>query len=205
MRVLVACEESQVVAAAFRLVGAEAWSCDVVSPSGGHPEWHLQGDVLGELEGGWDALIGFPPCTHLCSSGARWWPEKQRDGRQQAALAFFRTLADAPIPYVALENPVGIVSSLWRPPDQIIQPWQFGHGEVKTTCLWLKGLPCLTPTEVAEGREQRAWKMPQGPERSRLRSKTYPGIAMAMAEQWAPFIRERRHPVVNGEHLALPW
>jgi site-specific DNA-cytosine methylase len=129
-------------------------------------------------------MVAFPPCTHLAVSGARWFAEKRADGRQQAALDFVRLLMDAPIPRIAIENPVSIISSHIRKPDQTIQPWQFGHGETKRTCLWLKGLPKLTPTDIVEGREQRIWKMPPSADRWKLRSQTYQGIADAMANQW---------------------
>ena len=184
MKVLVACEESQVVCKAFRAKGHEAFSCDVIECSGGHPEWHIRGDVLDVVCDGWDMMLAFPPCTHLAVSGARWFAEKRADGRQQAAINFFMRLAEADIPGVCIENPVGIMSTVWRRPDQIIQPWMFGHGETKATCLWLKGLPKLVPTNVVDGRERRIWKMAPSGERGVLRSKTYPGIALAMANQW---------------------
>lgn len=184
MRILVACEESQVVTQAFREKGHIAYSCDLAPCSGGHPEWHLQQDVALLLDQDWDMIIAFPPCTHLAASGARWFEAKRKDGRQRQAIDFFMLFANSICPKVAIENPIGIMSTLWRKPDQIIQPWQFGHGETKATCLWLKGLPPLVPTEVAEGREQRVWRMPPSPERSILRSKTYEGVAAAMADQW---------------------
>ena len=184
MRVLVACEESQAVTKEFRRLGHKAYSCDTEPCSGGHPEWHLQQDVAPLLREKWDMIIAFPPCTHLAVSGARWFEQKRKDGRQQAAIGFFMQLANAPCDRVAIENPVSIMSTVWRRPDQIIQPWQFGHGETKTTCLWLKNLPLLEPTNIVDGREQRIWKMPPSAERAKLRSKTYPGIARAMAEQW---------------------
>ncbi len=185
MRVLVACEESQAVTIELRKLGHEAYSCDIIPCSGGHPEWHLQQDVIPLLKEQWDMIIAFPPCTDLAVSGARWFDEKIKDGRQQKSIDFFMEFTKLDhIPKVAIENPIGIMSNLYRKPDQIIQPWQFGHGETKATCLWLKGLPLLKPTEIVSGREQRIWKMPPGPERSRLRSKTFPGIAKAMAEQW---------------------
>ena len=184
MRIIVACEESQAVTIELRKRGHEAYSCDILPCSGGHPEWHFQQDVFEVIGMGWDMLIGFPPCTHLAVSGARHFAAKRADGRQQEAIDFFMALAKAPIPRIALENPVGIMSSHFRKPDQIIQPWQFGHGETKATCLWLKNLPKLEPTDIVEGREQRIWKMPPGPDRAKLRSKTYPGIAKAIAEQW---------------------
>jgi len=184
MKVLVACEESQAVTKEFRKLGHEAYSCDIQPCSGGHPEWHIQGDVLPLLEEEWDMIIAFPPCTNLAVSGARWFEQKRKDGRQQQSVDFFMNIANANCKKIAIENPIGIMSTQWRKPDQIIQPWQFGHGETKATCLWLKGLPMLEPTEIVEGREQRVWKMAPGPERSKLRSKTFPGIAKAMAEQW---------------------
>jgi len=183
MKILCACEESQAVTIELRELGYAAYSCDTEQQSGGHPQWHIQDDVLRHLEG-WDMIIAFPPCTHLASSGARWFAQKRADGRQQAAIDFFMQLVNAPCPRIAIENPVGIMSSQYRKPDQIIQPWMFGHGETKATCLWLKGLPKLEPTNIVEGREQRIWKMAPGPERAKMRSKTFAGIAQAMAEQW---------------------
>ena len=138
MRVLVACEESQVVAKAFRDKGHEAYSCDVQPCSGGFPEIHLQGDVSLYLQEDWDIIIAFPPCTHLCVSGARWWKEKRKDGRQQQGIDFFMKFVNCLCPRIAIENPIGLMSTYYRKPDQIIQPWQFGHGETKATCLWLK-------------------------------------------------------------------
>jgi len=183
MKILVACEESQVVTIAFRNAGHEAYSCDVLPPSGGYPEWHIQNDVLRVLHDSWDMVIAFPPCTHLSASGARWWKEKQKDGRQGKALAFFMHFVNC-APLWAIENPIGLMSTVYMKPDQIIQPWQFGHGETKATCLWLGGLPLLKPTNIVTGREQRIWKMPDSLKRAKLRSKTYPGIAQAMAAQW---------------------
>jgi hypothetical protein len=185
MKILVACEESQVVTQAFREKGHEAFSCDLLPTSGTHPEWHIKGDVFKWLYNGWEMIIAFPPCTDLAVSGARWFAEKRADGRQQSAIDFFMLFANhSRCPRIAIENPIGIMSRVWRKPDQIIQPWQFGHGEVKATCLWLKGLPLLQPTNIVEGREARVWKMGPSPERSKMRSKTYTGIAEAMAEQW---------------------
>lgn len=181
MKVLIACEESQAVCIAFRKRGHEAYSCDLQDCSGGHPEWHIKGDCLEVLKGNWDLKIGFPPCDHLAVSGARWFKEKQTDGRQQAGIRFFFEMVKL---CDAVENPIGIMSTLYRKPDQIIQPWMFGHGETKSTCLWLKNLPKLKPTNIVEGREQRIWKMPPSANRNKLRSKTFPGIADAMAEQW---------------------
>ena len=184
MRILVACEESQAVTKRLRLLGHEAYSCDILECSGGHPEWHIKDDVIPHLKQPWDMVIAFPPCTHLASSGARWFKEKRKDGRQQAAINFFMACVNANAPRIAVENPVGIMSSVFCKPSQIIQPWQFGHGETKATCLWLQGLPVLRQTNIVEGREQRIWKMPNTPDRAKLRSKTFPGIADAMARQW---------------------
>lgn len=184
MRILIACEESQTVTKAFRAKGHEAYSCDVQSCSGGHPEWHYKADITVPLWSKWDIIIAFPPCTHLASSGARWFKQKVADGRQQEGINLFMLFTGLNCPKIAIENPVGIMSTRYRKPDQIIQPWQFGHGETKATCLWLKGLPRLLPTDIVEGREQIIWKMAPSPERSKLRSKTYQGIANAMSEQW---------------------
>ena len=190
MKILVACEESQAVTIEMRRLGHEAYSCDIEPCSGGHPEWHLQVDALELLKMKWDMILAFPPCTHLAVSGARYFEQKRKDGRQQAAIDFFMRFANADCPKIAIENPVGIMSSVWRKPDQIIQPWQFGHGETKKTCLWLKGIPLLVPTNIVDGREQRIWKMPPSEDRAKNRAKTFPGIASAMAEQWAGDIRE---------------
>lgn len=185
MKVLIACEESQSVCKAFRLSGFQAWSCDIIPCSGGHPEWHIQDDVRNVLQYEWDMIIAFPPCTDLAVSGARWFKEKRADGRQQASIEFFMLFANHSCKRKAIENPVGIMSSIYRKPDQIIQPWQYGHGETKATCLWLTGLPLLIPTDIVVGREQRVWKLPPSEDRAKLRSKTYSGIAQAMADQWA--------------------
>jgi len=184
MKILVACEESQVVTIELRKLGHEAYSCDILPCSGGFPEWHLQQDVLPLLNENWDLIIAFPPCTHLAVSGSAWFEQKRQDGRQQQAIDFFLKIANSKCKKIAIENPVGIMSTLYRKPDQIIQPWQFGHGETKATCLWIKGLPLLKPSEIVSGRDQRIWRMAPGPDRSKLRSKTYPGIAKAMAAQW---------------------
>jgi len=185
MRILVACEYSAIVRDAFRARGHYAWSCDLL-PTEGDPEWHIEGSVLPEMAHGeyWDLMIAHPPCTHLAVSGARHFPAKRADGRQQEALAFVQKLMDAPINRICVENPISIISSQIRKPDQIVQPWQFGHGETKATCLWLKGLPRLVPTNIVEGRSDRIHKMPPGPNRWKERSRTYQGIADAMAEQW---------------------
>ncbi len=191
MRVLVACEFSGIVRDAFIDAGHDAWSCDLLPSE--RPGPHIQDDAIeaayGYTPGGpWDLMIAHPPCTFLAVSGARWMA-----GRPQAvadALAFVRLLLDAPVPRIALENPVSIISSRIRKPDQIIQPWQYGHGETKATCLWLKGLPKLTPTNIVEGREARVHRMPPGPDRWKERSRTLQGIADAMAEQWGRLAQE---------------
>jgi site-specific DNA-cytosine methylase len=181
-RVLVACEYSGAVRDAFAKLGWDAWSCDLLPTD--KPGQHYQGDVRDILSEGWDIMVAHPPCTHLAVSGARWFPAKRASGEQQAALDFVRLLLDAPIPHIALENPVSIISSEIRKPDQVIQPWQFGHGETKATCIWLKNLPRLTPTNIVEGREQRIWKLPPSADRWKERSRTFSGIAEAMANQW---------------------
>ena len=201
MNVLVACEESQRVCIAFRERGHNAFSCDIEPCSGGHPEWHIMQDVIPLLDGRcsfktmdgiehsingkWDLIVSFPPCTHLAVSGARYFEQKRKDGRQQHGVDFFMKFVNADCEKIAIENPIGIMSTHYRKPDQIVQPWMFGHGETKATCLWLKNLPKLEPTNIVDGREQRIWKMPPGPKRAKERSKTYEGIAKAMAAQWS--------------------
>ena len=196
MRTLVACEFSGIVRDAFLKRGHDAWSCDLLPTE--YPGPHIQGDVLDVLRDGWDLMIAHPPCTHLAVSGARYFAEKRADGRQQAALNFVRKLLDAPIERIALENPVSIISTAIRKPDQIIHPWQFGHPEVKATCLWLKGLSPLKPTNVVAGRSARVHHEPPGPGRWKNRSRTFPGIATAMAEQWgrtpAPAVTASANP-----------
>src|SRR3990167_4565284 len=184
LKILVACEESQRVCIAFRKLGHEAYSCDVLPCSGGHPEWHLLQNVTLLLKKKWDLIIAFPPCTDLCVSGAKHFERKRKDGSQQKSIDFFMLFANADCEHIVIENPIGIMSSLWRKPDQIIQPWMFGHGETKATCLWLKGLPKLKPTNIVPGREARVHKMPPSKDRWKERSRTYSGIAKAMAEQW---------------------
>jgi len=184
MKVLIGCEFSQVVTKAFRFKGHDAWSCDLLPTEGENPEWHIQDDVLDQLDAGWDMMIAFPPCTHLAVSGARWFAEKRSDGRQQEAIDFFMKLANADIPRIAIENPIGIMSTIWRKPDQIVQPWQFGTGEVKATCLWLKNLSKLVPIDIVDGRVPRIHRMSPGPNRAKERSRTYAGIANAMSTQW---------------------
>lgn len=180
LRVLVACEYSGTVRDAFIARGHDALSCDLLPTE--RPGPHYEGDVRDVLYDGWDLMIGHPPCTHLAVSGARWFAHKQRE--QHDALQFFAMLLTAPIGRIALENPVSVVASRIRPADQWIQPWQFGHGETKKTGLWLRNLPKLRPTDIVEGREQRVWKMGPSPDRWKERSRTFTGIADAMADQW---------------------
>lgn len=187
MRVLIACEFSGTVRDAFIAAGHDAVSCDLLPTE--KPGPHYQGDVLDIIGDGWDMMIAHPPCTHLAVSGARWFPHKQKE--QAAALEFVRALLDAPIKHIALENPVSIISSRIRKPDQVIQPWQFGHGETKATCLWLKNLPPLVPTSIVPGREPRIHLMPPGPDRWKKRSETYQGIANAMAAQWGSVLHHQ--------------
>lgn len=219
MKVLVACEESQEVCKAFRARGHEAYSCDIQECSGGRPEWHIRWDVIELLYGPkrgfttqdgtahdcpecWDLIIAHPPCTDLAVSGARWFPEKQKDFRQQKSIVFFMQMALAHCGHVAVENPIGIMSTCYRKPDQIIQPYQFGHRIRKATCLWLRGLPKLEPTEIVDpgeidengftvggalqaARDENGKIIPwNDPRTAKIRSKTFPGIARAMAEQW---------------------
>ena len=184
MKVLIACEYSGVVRDAFIRGGHEAMSCDLLDTETPGP--HYKGDLFDVIDYPFDLMIAHPPCTHLSVSGSRHFAEKKLDGRQQAAVSFFMRIIrqSAHIPLVAIENPVCIMSSLYRKPDQIIQPWMFGHGETKATCLWLKGLQKLTPTDLAEGREARIHRMPPSANRWKERSRTYTGIANAMASQW---------------------
>ena len=197
MKVLVACEESQAVTIELRKLGHEAYSCDILPCSGGHPEWHLQQDVTGLLKEKWDMIIAFPPCTHLACSGARHFAKKIADGRQQQGIDFFMQFINADCPKIAIENPIGIMSNKYRKPDQIIQPYQFGDPFKKSTCLWLKGLPKLKPTNIVEVGDFRTyickngkravfsdWYCKGGKDRQKNRSKTFEGIAKAMAEQW---------------------
>ena len=183
MKVLIACEYSGRVREAFRMLGHKAISCDLLPAEDGSL-FHYQGDVFDIIKSGWDLMIAHPPCTHLAVSGARHFAEKQADGRQQKALEFVRALMCAPIDRIAIENPVSIISSQIRKADQYIQPWQFGHGETKKTGLWLKNLAKLVPTNIVEGRDDRIHKMPPSPDRWKERSRTYQGIADAMAAQW---------------------
>ena len=182
MRVLVACEYSGRVRDAFIARGHDAISCDLLPTEAPGP--HYQGDVMDIIGDGFDLMIAHPPCTHLAVSGARHFAEKRKTGVQQSALEFVRALLSVPIERIALENPVSIISTAIRKPDQVIQPWQFGHGETKATCLWLKGLRPLVPTNIVSGREARVHRMPPSPDRWKERSRTYLGIADAMAAQW---------------------
>ena len=182
MRVLVGCEYSGTVRDAFIRGGHEAMSCDLLPTDAPGP--HYQGDIRDVLDYPWDMAIFHPPCTDLAVSGARHFGGKRMTGRQQSSVSFFMSLAKADIPRIAIENPICIMSSVWRKPDQVIQPWQFGHGETKATCLWLKSLPPLVPTNVVDGRDNRIHRMPPSPDRWKLRSITYAGIAQAMATQW---------------------
>lgn len=194
MKILVACEESQAVTIELRRLGHEAYSCDIEDCSGGHPEWHIKSDIRLLRSKDWDMIIAFPPCTHLCNSGARWFEQKKKDGRQQEAIDFFMLIACADCPKIAIENPVGIMSSKYRKPDQIINPWQFGEPFSKKTCLWLKNLPLLKPTNIVDkgkiqvcksGRKIPEWySNAKHSDRAQIRSKTFLGIAKAMAEQW---------------------
>jgi len=196
-KVLIACEESQAVTKEMRALGIEAYSCDIESCSGGHPEWHIQGDVTPLLEQEWDMIIAFPPCTHLAVSGAAWFEQKRKDGRQQQGIDFFMLFANAKCDKVAIENPIGIMSSVWRKPCQIVQPWMFGHPESKATCFWLKNLPNLQPTDnvkelfdtLPKNKQQRLHYLPPSKERAALRSKTFIGIAKAMANQWGMLVK----------------
>jgi hypothetical protein len=206
MRILLACEESQAVTKEMRRLGHEAYSCDIQPCSGGHPEWHIEGEVEPALDEEWDMIIAFPPCTHLASSGARWFKEKIADGRQKQGVDFFMLFANHPCPRIAIENPVGIMSSKWRKPDQIIQPYHFGHPESKATCLWIKGLPKLKPTDIIE-KPETGWenctpsgqnKLGPSEDRAKMRSKTYSGIAEAMAEQWGrPETWDEDQPMID--------
>jgi hypothetical protein len=185
MRVLVACEYSGVVRNEFAKLGHDAWSCDLLSTEipGNHYQCDIKDVTWWSYK--WDLIIAHPPCTDLASSGARWFPEKIKSGSQQKSIDFFMYFVDEiDCPKICIENPIGIMSTVYRKPDQIIQPWQFGHGETKATCLWLKGLPLLQPTDVVSGREQRVHNMAPSPDRWKERSRTYLGIAKAMAEQW---------------------
>ncbi len=183
MKILIACEYSATVREAFRLAGHDAMSCDLLPTE--IPGEHYQGDVFGIINDGWDMMIAHPPCTYLCSSGLHWNKKRpEREAQTLEAVEFVKRLLAVDIPMIAIENPIGRLSTAIRKPDQIIQPWMFGHGETKATCLWLKNLPKLMPTNMVEGRENRVWKMPPSEDRWKERSRTYAGIAAAMAAQW---------------------
>ena len=198
--ILVCCEESQAVTKAFRDAGHEAYSNDIQECSGGHPEWHLQMDALKALKlKKWDLVIAHPPCTYLTISANRWYKDQparpsgtlvgqaRRDAREEA-VKFFMEFVNADVPRMVIENPICVMSTRYQKPNQTIQPWMFGHGETKATCLWIKGLPNLVPTDVVEGREQAIWKMSPSADRAKLRSKTYKGVADAMVEQWGKLL-----------------
>lgn len=180
MKVAILCEFSGIVRDAFIKKGHDAVSCDLLDTESPGP--HIKGDLMNYDWSGYDLIIAHPPCTHLAVSGARWFKDKQKE--QKEAIDFFMWIAGQPVDKICIENPICIMSTKWRKPDQIIQPWQFGHGETKATCLWLKNLPKLKPTNIVEGREQRIWKLPPSKDRAKLRSKTFQGIADAMANQW---------------------
>lgn len=215
MRILVACEESQRVTVEMRKAGHEAYSCDLLPSSGMHPEWHIQADCLEVAKAGWDAVIAFPPCTHLTASGAAWFDGKRADGRQYLGMGFFLQIASLPVRFLAIENPVGIMSNVYRKPDQIIQPWMFGEPYTKSTCLWLRGFPPLEPTDVLERPEDGwenehmtdgrysgfgstfglrngdgTWRRYGDTEVKKERSKTFPGVARAMGVQWGGFLSQ---------------
>ena len=183
-RVLIACEFSGIVRDAFLKKGFNAWSCDLL-PTESDDEHHLTGDVLNWLDEDWDLMIGHPPCTYTSVTGSRWY---KNDPRRQEGVEFFKTLFNAPIEHIALEHPVSVVSGRFRKPDQYIQPWEHGHGETKKTGLWLKNLPLLKPSNIVDGRHPRVWLEPPHPDRWKRRSRTYQGIADAMAEQWGNVI-----------------
>jgi hypothetical protein len=188
-KVLIACEYSGRVRDAFKAAGFDAWSCDLLPTES--PGQHYQGDLFDIIGNGWDLMIAHPPCTDLAVSGARHFAQKIADGRQQRALDFVARLMAAPIERIAIENPISVISSKIRKPDQIIQPWQFGHGETKATCLWLKNLPKLNPTNIVSGRDQKIWLCigkPKGEPVWKFRSRTYQGIADAMAAQWGAIL-----------------
>ena len=196
MKILVGCEESQAVTIELRKKVHEAYYCDIQECSGGHQEWHLQMDVFEAIKlKDWDMGIFFPTCTYLTVSANKWYKDQpprksgtlvgaERRAAREEAIKFFMRLYNCEIPKVAIENPIGVMSSRFRKPDQVVQPWMFGHGETKATCFWLRGLNKLEPTNIVEGREQRLHYLPKTKDRAKLRSKTYPGVAKAMAEQW---------------------
>ena len=191
MKVIIACEESQEVCKAFRKLGYEAYSCDLVDCSGGHPEWHIKDNILKHLDDGWDLMITFPPCTRLCNSGVMWLDKRNLWIEMQKGAEFFRTLLNADIERIAVENPIPhkyALEIIGRKYSQIIQPYMFGHGETKATCLWLKNLPLLKPSDIVPGREQRLHRLPPSSDRAKIRSKTFLGIAEALATQFTAFV-----------------
>ena len=209
MKILIACEESQSVTLEFRKLGFEAYSCDIIDESGGYPEWHLKGDVFEFLNNDWDCMIAFPPCTDLAMSGAKHFEQKRKDGRQQKSIDFFLGLSNAPIKHIAIENPIGVMSTYYRKPDQIVNPFDFGDPARKPTCLWLKNLPKLKSTNLGDaplfnssldmgefhttksGKVLPKWyNLPPSENRAKIRSKTFPGIAEAMAKQWGKHLKE---------------
>lgn len=202
LKILLGCEESQAVCLRLRELGHEAYSNDILDCSGGHPEFHLKMDMYEAIKyTNWDAAFFFTPCTYSCNSGVRWLAKDGKiinQERYDLMVKYASMLKDAynsDIPFVACENPIPhkyAIEVIGRKYDQIIQPWQFGHGETKATCLWLKGLPHLQPTDIVEGREQKIWKLPPSENRAKLRSKTYAGIADAMAKQWSEYILNQR-------------
>jgi len=201
MKVLIGCEESQAVTIAFRKLGVEAYSCDLLPCSGGYPEWHLQMDVFDAIElKNWDMGIFFPTCTYLTISANKWYKDQpqrksgtlvgeQRRNAREEAVEFFMKLYNCKIPKVCLENPIGVMSSRFRKPNQVLQPWMFGHGETKATCLWMRGLPNLKPTNIVDGREQRLHRLSPGKDRAKIRSKTFIGIANAISNQWNEYLK----------------
>ncbi len=207
MKILIGCEESQEVCKAFRKLGHEAYSNDLIECSGGHPEWHLQMDVFDAIKlKKWDIAIFHPTCTYLNIAANRWYKDQpprksgtlvgeERRIERVKAIDFFMKLYNCEIPHIAIENPIGIMSSAFRKPDQVLQPWMFGHGETKATCLWLRGLPVLIPSNVVTGREQKMYLLPKTKDRAKLRSKTYSGIAEQMAVQWLRFLENKREEI----------
>jgi len=210
MKILIACEESQTVCTAFRMLGHDAWSCDIVPCSGGHPEWHLQCDVLSVLNEDWDMIIAFPPCTDLCASGSKHFKDKRLNDRQKKGVKFFLSFVYCSCPHICIENPIGIMSSLYRKPDQIVQPYQYGDPFTKSTCLWLKNIPLLRPTAVVSkgattdygsGKKIANWYGNLSKKNRALnRSKTFPGIAAAMASQWGG-----TKDIVIRNNLRIPY
>jgi hypothetical protein len=207
MKILIACEESQAVTIQFRNLGFEAFSCDIQDESGGFPQWHIKGDVLEVINKGWDCMVAFPPCTDLAMSGAKHFEQKRKDGRQQKSIQFFMQLVNAPVTFIAIENPIGVMSSFYKKPDQIINPFDFGDAAKKPTCLWLKNLPKLKSTNLGDaplfgqtldkgefhttkgGKTLPKWyNLPPSKNRAKIRSKTFPGIALAMATQWGEYL-----------------